>query len=69
MPPFTGVAVNVTEVPEQTGLADAATVTLTGRIGLTVIVIALDVAGFPEVQIADDVRTQLRIFPAAGANE
>ena len=69
VPPFTGVAVNLTEVPEHTGFADAAKVTLTGRIGLTVTVTELEVAGFPDVQIADDVRTQLIIFPVAGANE
>jgi len=35
-PPLVGVAVNVTEVPAQTGFADAAIATLTGRTLLTV---------------------------------
>jgi hypothetical protein len=37
----------VAEVPEQTGFDTAAIVTLAVRIGLTVIVIRLDVAGLP----------------------
>lgn len=53
-----GVAVKVTELPEQTGLAEAAMDTLTGRFGLTAIVIILDVAGFPVGQVAFEVRTQ-----------
>ena len=44
---MTGVAVNVTEVPEQIFVALAATLTLTGKIGFTVIAIPLLVAGFP----------------------
>ena len=42
-----GVAVNVTLVPAQIVVADAATDTLAGRSGLTVIVIPADVAGDP----------------------
>ena len=56
-----GVAVNITEVPAQTGFTDAAIDTLTGRIGLTVIVIGFDVAGFPVGQVAFDVKTQVMI--------
>ena len=57
---MTGDAVKVTELPEQTGLADEATVTLTGRFGLTVIVTAFDVAGLPVAQgAALDVKTQV----------
>ena len=54
-----GVAVKVTDVPAQTGLADAAMVTLTGRFGLTVIVIVFDVAGLPVAQVALEVKTQV----------
>ena len=36
VPPLVGVAVKVTEVPEQTGFAAAAIDTLAGRFGLTV---------------------------------
>ena len=42
-----GVAVNVTLVPAQIVVADAATDTLAGKFGLTVIVIPVDVAGDP----------------------
>ena len=55
-----GVAVNVTLVPAQIveeGLA--AMLTLTGKFGFTVIVMLLDVAGFPVAQVALDVSTQV----------
>ena len=42
-----GVAVKVTLVPAQIVVADAATDTLAGKFGLTVIVTPLDVAGDP----------------------
>jgi hypothetical protein len=48
VPPLTGVAVNVILVPAQTSLPEAVMLTLTGNGVVTVIVIALDVAGFPE---------------------
>ena len=47
----------VTDVPAHTGLADGATVTLTGSNGLTVIVTGADVAGLPVGQTAFDVST------------
>ena len=53
-----GAAVKVTLVPEQTvedGLAEM--VTLTGKLGFTVMVIPADVAGFPVTQVALEVRT------------
>ena len=59
VPPFTGVAVYVTEVPAQTGFWDAVTETLTDSIGFTVIVIGLDVAGLPVGQVTFEVRTQV----------
>jgi hypothetical protein len=65
-PPFVGVAVNVTEVPEQTGFADGATETLTGRIGFTVMVTVFEVAGLPDRQVALDVRTQVIASPLTG---
>ena len=40
-------AVNVTGIPEQTGLVEALIKTLTGMLGLTVMVITLEVAGLP----------------------
>ena len=61
-----GVAVKVTEVPEQTGFADAAIETLTGSGLLTVMVIEFDVAGFPVAQVAFDVNTQVTTLALAG---
>ena len=55
VPPFVGVAVKVTDVPEQMVLADAAMLTLTGRFGLTVMVTWLEVAGLPVAQVALEV--------------
>ena len=53
-----GVAVKVTDVPEQIELADGEILTLTGRFVLTVIVIVLDVAGLPVAQVELEVITQ-----------
>ena len=54
-----GVAVKVTLVPEQMLLAEAPIETLTGSNGFTIILIVLDVAGFPLAHVASEVRTQL----------
>ena len=64
-----GVAVNVTEVPAQTGLPDAEIETLTGSNGFTVIVIELLVAGLPVGHVAFEVRTQVTISPLTGVYE
>ena len=56
---MTGDAVKVTELPEQTGLADEATVTLTGSIGLTVMFNTFDVAGLPVAQVSLEVNSQV----------
>ena len=48
----------VIDVPEHTGLADAAIETLTGRFGFTVMVTVFEVAGLPVGQVALEVRTQ-----------
>ena len=66
-PPLVGVAVKVTEVPAQTGLAEAATDTLTGSSGLTVMVTVLEVAGLPVVQVAFEVSTQVTTSLLVGA--
>ena len=55
VPPFVGVAVKVTLVPEQIVVALAPIITLTGKFGFTVIVIALLVAGLPVAQSAFEV--------------
>lgn len=55
---------NVTLVPAQIELPGfAAMLTLAGRFGFTVIVIAFDVAGDPAAQIAFDVITTVTICP------
>jgi len=64
---LTGVAVKVTLVPAQTGLADAPMETLTGNIGFTVIAMVLDVAGLPDLQVKLDVSIQVTWSPLAGA--
>ena len=61
-----GVAVKVTEVPSQMGLILATMLTLTGRFGFTVMVMAFDVAGFPVVQVSLEVRMQVTTSPSAG---
>ena len=58
-PPLTGVAVNVTAVPEQTGFAPAATDTRTGRFEFALIVIVFEVAGELMAQEALEVNTQV----------
>ena len=65
-----GVAEKVTEVPLQTGLLDGEIETLTGRFGLTTIVIIFDVAGLLEIQtVIEEVRTQVTWSPLTGTYE
>jgi hypothetical protein len=54
-----GIAVKATLVPEQIEVADADMLTLAGRFGLTVIVMALEVAGLPETHVALEVITHV----------
>ena len=61
-----GVAVKVTEVPAQTGFAEGAIITLTGRFGLTVMVIVFEVAGLPVAQVALEVSTHVITSPLTG---
>ena len=64
---MTGAAVKVTEVPAQTAPGGVAIMLmLTGRFGLTVMVIGLEVAGVPVAQVAFDVRMQVMISPFTG---
>ena len=58
-PPFTGEAVNVTEVPAQTGFAEGVTDTLTASSGFTFMVTVFEVAGLPVAQVALDESTQI----------
>jgi hypothetical protein len=58
VPPLTGAAVKVTDIPAQIGpkgLADI--LTLTGSAVFTDIVIELEVAGLPVTQVKDEVIT------------
>ena len=66
VPPLTGVAVNVTCVPAQTGLADAVIETLAATVGLTVMVTVLDVAGLPLTHVALEVMTTYTASPLTG---
>ena len=71
LPPFVGVAVNVTFVPAQMVVdGDALMETLAVTFAFTVIEIELDVAGLPFTQVALEVITQviaLPLFNAASA--
>jgi hypothetical protein len=58
--------VNVTSEPEQTGFKDAATETATGKLGFTLIMIVLLVAGLPVAQTSEEVRTQLTTSLSVG---
>ena len=56
VPPFVGVAVNVTDVPSQMILPGfAAILTLTGKFGFTVMLMVFDAAGFPIAHISLEV--------------
>ena len=54
-----GIAVKVTLDPWQTGFSEAVTVRLTGKLLLTIIVIACEFAGLPVAQVAFEVRMQV----------
>ncbi len=54
-----GVAEKVTEVHAQTVVAEAEIETLTGKFGLTNIVMMLELAGLPVAQVAFEVRIHL----------
>ena len=59
VPPWVGVAVKVTEPPMQNGFDEAEIEMLTGRFRLTVIITWLLIAGFPVVQVSEDVSVQV----------
>ena len=69
VPPLVGVAVYVTEVPAQTGFAEAPTETLTGSSGFTVMVTIFEVAGLPDGQDALEVSTHTTASLPAGMYE
>ena len=49
-----GSAVKVTVVPEQTLLAEAEMLTLTGKSGIVVMITVFETAGLPETQLTMD---------------
>jgi hypothetical protein len=55
VPPFIGVAVNVTGAPSQTGFCPAEIKTLAGRGALTDIVMVFEVAGLPVLHEIEEV--------------
>lgn len=59
----------MTLVPEHIEFAEAVIVAETGRIGFTAIVMELEAAGFPLMQAAFDVITQLTTFELASVPE
>lgn len=63
------LAVKVTGLPWQDGFEEAPILTLTGSDVLTVIVIELEVAGFPVVQVEFEVSLQLTTSPFTGMYE
>jgi hypothetical protein len=66
-PPLAGCAVKLTGDPAQIVAGRAVNVMLTGSKVLTTMVMALEVAGLFEMQVAmEEVRTQLTISPLAG---
>ena len=66
VPPLFGVAVQVTDEPGQKGFGTAVMDTPAGTPRVPVIVMVFDVAGFPEVQASDEVRTQVTTSPDTG---
>lgn len=66
VPPFTGMAVNVTTVPMQTGLAEAAIKRETGKFWETVMVTILEITVEGLAQFAEDVIDASISSPFAG---
>ena len=66
---MTGVAVKVTEVPEQMELADSEIDTLAGNDALTVMTTVFEVAGLPVLQERLDVMITYTWSPLAGTHE
>jgi hypothetical protein len=66
VPPLVGVAINVTELPRQKGLAEADIVTLTGNNGLTVTGYWILDAGLLLVQVSEEVKEQVTRSPFNG---
>ena len=59
----------MTDVPAQTGLAEALTDMLTGSSGFTVMATVLEVAGFPLAQVAFELSKQVTASVFTGIKE
>jgi hypothetical protein len=69
VPPFVGIAWNVTDVPLHTGFADGEIEILTVTLVFSTIVMAFDVAGFPVGQGILEFKTQETTSPLLGTYE
>ena len=69
MPPFVGVAVNVTEEPEQIVVAEAAIETEGTTVEFTVITTELDVTGEPVAQVELEVIITVTVCPLVNVVE
>ena len=66
VPPLMVVAVMDIGIPAQTGLTEGAIETLTGRFGLTVMVMGAEVYGLPAAQTTSEVRVQVTMSRFTG---
>jgi hypothetical protein len=69
VPPLTGVAWNVTDVPLQTGFAEAFIEMLTGELVFSAMVMKFDVAGLPVGHAMFEFITQDTTSPLRGTYE
>jgi hypothetical protein len=69
VPPFTGIAEYMTDVPAHTVVALALIARLTGNNGLTAMVTVFEVAGFPMVHVSLEFRIHVIVFPLNGTKE
>jgi hypothetical protein len=67
LPPFTQLAVKVTDCPGHGGFGDAVIVAVTGIELSTCMVMAFETPGFPMAQLRLDVNSQVMTAPSAGA--
>ena len=61
-----GAAVKVTELPAQIIVADADIITETGKLGFTIILTGVELAGEPVAQVAFEVSWQVTRSPLVG---
>jgi hypothetical protein len=66
VPPFPGVAVNVTVVPGQNGFDEATIVIPAGMFAFTTMAMAFDIPGFPDSHISEDKSEHVTTSPSTG---